>query len=136
MDTDPEWCPIFCSVTILYRDTCHVGTLIEILRYTLKTGFTVLCDVDQRDVPLLGEIQHNTCIIMYVMLLNIELHRNISKKFPNIYLVLMRISLVKRTCTLSHRDLPTDTCTQQHLCTLLGQHIVPIEFINNISSYY
>ena len=79
MDTDPEWCPIFC----------YAGTLIEILRYTLKTGFTVLCDVDQRDVPLLGEIQHNVkkCIIMYVVLLNIELHRNISEKFPNIYLV-------------------------------------------------
>ena len=111
------------------------------LRYTLKTGFTVLCDVCQRDVPLLGEIQHNTCIIMYVMLLNIELEINISEKFPNIYLVFMKISLVKRTCTLSHIYIRhiysvTDKITQQHLCTLWGQHIVPSEFINNISSHY
>ena len=34
------------------------------LRYLgpLKTGFTVVCDVDQRDVPLLGEIHYNTCM--------------------------------------------------------------------------
>ena len=94
------------------------------LRYTLKTGFTVLCDVCQRDVPLLGEIQHNTCIIMYVMLLNIELEINISEKFPNIYLVFMKISLVKRTCTLSHIYI-SDTYTQSQ-----------IKSLNNICVHY
>ena len=64
---------------------------------------------------------------MYVMLLNIELDINISEKFPNIYLhvVFMKISLVKRTCTLSHIDLPTDTCTQSH-----------IKALNNICVHY
>ena len=64
---------------------------------------TVLCDVCQRDVPLLGDIQHNTCIItcMYVMLLNIELIKYL-REISHIYLVFMKISLVKRTCTLSH----------------------------------
>ena len=85
---DPEWCHIFCYAgtpvmwghsliywgipwrqlslynVMLIRGLCHYWERYIIIH---------VCDVDQRAVPLLGEVHHNTC-----MWLNID--RNILEK--------------------------------------------------------